>query len=244
MLIIFSTVSLWIIFFFNGCHQFMLCSAVSVWYFLTMNGGEGAPCGDSLWRLMRYHTGSVTFSSFFNGLLFIVKLLANLFSFSTNEDDSCLVATCLKCLSCIFIVFRLFLRYLNDGIYVQMAIRGEGYCSSAYKAYDIISENALKVTITAGISIFFTIMGILAITAAIAISAYFVVLKLTYFSTRIESPLIITFVSAVIAFLVSAVYLSMIDISAGSVLQCYLVDHERGNGKIRYANERDRKSVV
>ena len=131
----------------------------------------------------------------------------------------------LHCFHSVNISLFSFLRYLNDGIYVQMAIKGNGYCSSAYDAYDIISNNAIKVTLTAGISIFFTIMGIIAITAAIAISAYFVVLKLTYFSTRIESPLIITFVSGVIAFLVSAVYLSMIDISSVSVLQCYLVDH-------------------
>jgi hypothetical protein len=51
-------------------------------------------------------------------------------------------------------------------------------------------------------------------------------------------------VSAVIGFLVSAVYLSMIDISANSVLQCYLVDHERGNGRIRYANERIREIMM
>ena len=47
-------------------------------------------------------------------------------------------------------------------------------------------------------------------------------------------------VSGLLAFIVSAIYLSMIDISATSVLQCYLVDHEQGNGKIRFANDRVR----
>ena len=62
----------------------MLSSAVTIWYFITMNGGDGAPCGDSIWRLVRYHLGSVTFTSLANGFFFIIKLLANLFSFSTN----------------------------------------------------------------------------------------------------------------------------------------------------------------
>jgi hypothetical protein len=86
---------------------------------------------------------------------------------------------------CTYFLKDSFLRYLNDGTYVQIAINGQGYCTSAYKAFDIVADNALKVTITAGISIFFTIMGIIAITAAIAIGSYFAVLKLNYFAVRI-----------------------------------------------------------
>ena len=56
--------------------------------------------------------------------------------------------------------------------------------------------------------------------------------------------MIITFVSGVIAFLIAAIYLSMIDVSAGSVLQCYLIDHEKGRGKIRYANEKIREIMM
>lgn len=108
MLVIFLMVGLWLVFFCSGCNSFMLCSAVSVWYFNTLNGGEGSPCGDSLWRMIRYHLGTVTFSSLFNGFLFIIKLLANLFSFDTKEDDGCLVSTCLKCLGCLFCVFKLY----------------------------------------------------------------------------------------------------------------------------------------
>lgn len=154
------------------------------------------------------------------------------------------MSCCLKCLNLLFCVFRIFLRYLNDGTYVQVAINGQGYCASASKAFNITADNALKVTVTDGISIFFTIIGVVAISVGVAVSAYFAVLKLTYFSERVESPLIITFVSGIIAFLVSCVYLSMIDVASAAVLQCYLVDHERGNGKIRYANERIREIMM
>ena len=82
--IIFIVVGLWLIFFFNGCNHFMISSGSSVWYFVSMNGGDGAPCGDSLWRMVRFHIGSVTFTSFVNGFFFVIKMLANLFSFSTN----------------------------------------------------------------------------------------------------------------------------------------------------------------
>jgi hypothetical protein len=96
------------------------------------------------------------------------------------------------------------------------------------------------VTVTDGISIFFTLMGVLGISVGVAVAAYFAVLEMAYFNERIDSPLIVTFVSGVIAFLVSGLYLSMIDVASSSVLQCYLVDHQRGNGKIRFANDRVR----
>ena len=126
---------------------------------------------------------------------------------------------------------------MSDGAYVQMAITGQSYCPSTMKAFDLIMDNAIRVGITDGISIFFTIIGILAVTASISVAAYFSVLKIEYYEKRISSPFSVTFVSGLIAFVVASVYLSMIDISATSVLQCFLTDRERGRGKVCYASE-------
>jgi hypothetical protein len=105
--IVFIATSIWLIFFVHGCNQFLLCSAVSIWYFNNSSDATGAPCGDSIWRLLRYHLGSVTFAGVLNGMLFVIKILANLFSFDSQDDDGALVACCLKCLSYIFCVFKL-----------------------------------------------------------------------------------------------------------------------------------------
>jgi len=83
-IVVFLVVGLWLIFFFHGCNHYMLCSSVSVWYFNNVNGEGGSPCSDSIWRLCRYHTGTVVFASLFNGFFFVIKLLANLFSFDTK----------------------------------------------------------------------------------------------------------------------------------------------------------------
>jgi solute carrier family 44 (choline transporter-like protein), member 2/4/5 len=127
---------------------------------------------------------------------------------------------------------------LNDGTYVQIAINGKNFCTSAYKAYDVIADNVIKVSITGAISIIFTFLGIIAVTVIIATCAYFVVLYLPYYRDRIESPVAVTFVSGVIAFIVSGIYLSMIDVTSTSVLQCYFVDREHGKGRAQHAPER------
>lgn len=73
------------------------------------------------------------------------------------------------------------------------------------------------------------------ISAAVAVSTYFSVLEIPHYKERIESPLILTFVAGVIAFVISGIYLSMVDICSAGVLQCYLTDKDL-NGRVRYAN--------
>ena len=101
-----------------------------------------------------------------------------------------------------------------------------------------MADNALKVSITDAIAIFFSILGVIGITFGVAIIAYFVAVYLPYYQERIETPIAIAFVTGVIAFIISCVYLSMIDITSTSVLQCYMLDAELGKGRVRYANER------
>lgn len=118
-----------------------------------------------------------------------------------------------------------FLRFLNDGTYVQIAVEGTGYCGSTSKAYNILSDNATKIAITDGISIFFKFLGILGIGVGITVAAYFVCQKIEYLAKLLTNPLIVTIASGLIAFVVAGIYLSMIDLSAQSIIQCYFIDH-------------------
>jgi len=119
---------------------------------------------------------------------------------------------------------------------VQIAIAAQGYCTSTFKAFDLVANNAVKVSVTDSLSIFFTVLGVLGITLATSVGAYFAILYIPFYQVRINSAFIVTVVSGLISFVVSAIYLSMIDGSACAVLQCYLVDHERSLGKVRYGN--------
>jgi hypothetical protein len=72
----------WLIFFFHGCNHFIICSAVSIWYFNHESPHDlGSPFGDSLYRLLRFHPGSVAITSLVNGIFYIVKILAHILSF-------------------------------------------------------------------------------------------------------------------------------------------------------------------
>ena len=120
-------------------------------------------------------------TSLINGIFFVFKLLAHILNFEVKDEDSTLVSCFLKCLNALFCIFQCFLRFLSDGTYVQIAISARGYCYSTFRAFDLIADNVIKVSITDGLSIFFTIFGILGVTASVAVAAYFSVLRVPFY---------------------------------------------------------------
>ena len=124
---------------------------------------------------------------------------------------------------------------------MHTAVFGTNYCSSAYKAFNLVTDNIVKVAITDGVSIFFTVLGVIGITAAVTVGAYFACIRIQALASLLTNPVIITIGSGFIAFVVGCLYLSMIDISAQAALQSYLIDHEANGGKAKYAKNRLRE---
>jgi hypothetical protein len=97
----------WLVFFFHGCEYFILCSAVSIWYFNhEARSNMGSPFGDSIHRMLRYHPGSIAITALINGLLSTVSMIANLLSFEAGPDDTGIKLVCLKFLSFLFCIFK------------------------------------------------------------------------------------------------------------------------------------------
>lgn len=128
-----------------------------------------------------------------------------------------------------------FLRFLNEGTYVQIAVNGTGYCGSTMKAYSILADNATKIAITDGISTFFKLLGLLGIGIGITVAAYFTCQEVQYLAKLLTNPLIVTIVSGIIAFVVAGIYLSMIDLSSQSIIQCYFIDESHHDGHPKYS---------
>jgi choline transporter-like protein 2/4/5 len=114
---------------------------------------------------------------------------------------------------------------LNDGTYVQTAVTGKGYCRSTLKAYSIVADNLAKMSITDGISMFFTLLGVMGIGIGVTVGAYFACESIEYLAKLLTNPLIVTITAGLIGFVVAGVYLSLIDLSAQSIIQCYFIDH-------------------
>jgi hypothetical protein len=107
MVVIFLFCGFWLVFFFLGCNSFILCSAVSIWYFNHESAHDlGSPFGDSLTRLICYHPGTVAITALINCIFEVLRMIANLLSFEAGDEDTGCTALCLKCLNCLFCIFK------------------------------------------------------------------------------------------------------------------------------------------
>lgn len=144
------------------------------------------------------------------------------------------------------VIFHLFsvLRFLNSGTYVQIAVSGTNYCTSASRAYDIIEDNVTKLNVSDGISLFYKSLGTIGIGVGVTVAAYFCCQQITYLAEQLTTPLVVSIVSGLIAVTVAGVYLSLIDLSAQSIIQSFLIDQEHCNGYPRYARPQIRDMMI
>lgn len=128
------------------------------------------------------------------------------------------------------------IKFLNEGAYAQIAITGKGFYPSTMRSFSLLGSHIGKLGVTEGINIFFALLGVLSITVIVALATYFSVLYIPYYQDRIHNAFSITVVATIIAFIISVIYLSMIDVVAAAVMQCYLVDIQVNNGVEKYGS--------
>lgn len=91
---------------------------------------------------------------------------------------------------------------------------------------------------------FFTTLGVLGIGIGVTVCAYFACQEIEYLAKTLSSPIIVTLTAGIIGFVVAGIYLSLIDLTAQSIIQCYFIDHEFCNGFPRYAQPQFKEIIL
>ncbi|XP_049513385.1 LOW QUALITY PROTEIN: choline transporter-like protein 1 [Dermacentor silvarum] len=124
-----------------SCQEVVVAGAAADWYFHRGRcTGWSAQCA-SLWRLVRYHLGSVLLGSLLVALARVLRLACRLASRHCRRPGKaacCLCSCC--CVGCIAA-----LRFLNRNAFIMLAARGYSLCRAAQEAWQLLSRNALRV---------------------------------------------------------------------------------------------------
>lgn len=78
--------------------------------------------------------------------------------------------------------------------------------------------------INAGLISGFMVIGKAAMTCLIAVAAYYCVMKIEFFAVLIASPIAPTIICAIIAYVISSIFMSIFGCSANAIMHCFLVD--------------------
>lgn len=219
----------WISAFIMACNEFAVICAACTWYFSRKDipDDDGIP-GDSdvmkgFWWTYRYNMGTLAFGSF---ILTLVWIIRGIFEYigekihqasGGNKCTECLLCAIRCCLDC----FDRFIRYLNRNAYIYCAISSESFCPSALHSFLLILKNHAKFAFVEGIADGFMFLAKSFVAILTTLSGYALLGPMTGIKIDPVMPCVFIFC---FGYLVASQFISIFDVSANTILQCYLFD--------------------
>lgn len=182
--------------------------------------------------LLRYNFGSVAFGSFLLALIWFIILVfqyiqkkfekANEMSGTSNRIAKCLFASCNCCLQCC----HRFIKFLNKNAYVQVALNGNNFCTSAINGFLLNLKNRGSFIMTEGLGGVFMYLGKFFIAIGNCLAAELILLYYPDMKDKINSPIGPLALIFTASYIIASVFMSIFSITSISILQCFLTDVE------------------
>lgn len=205
--------------------QILIASAVSIWFFSTSKLLEPVVI-KSLHRVFRYHLGSVAFGSFIIAVIQFIRYLMKYFEKQAAAQKNRLLVLILKCVQCCIWCFEKCVQFLNKNAYIQIALLGHNFCTSAKKAFYLILRNALRFGTIAILGSAIHAIGFVCIMSGTTVVGYFIVRALH----EDVSPMIPIITYIAMSYVVAKLYMNVFGLAVDTSLQCFLACEEGGIG--------------
>jgi hypothetical protein len=219
--------------FFSGLNQVTISGAVATWYWTKDKRAlPSSPLLKSFGRALRYHLGSIALGA----LVIAVVQLIRVFIYSLQRQlrgaQNKAAKSILMCCQCCFSCIEKIVKFLNKNAYIEIAIYGKGFCTSAKNAFQILLRNAFRLVAIDGVAGFVLFLGRLFVASASGCGAYYWLHY--YYDVILQTPLNYTSASIVvimiIGFIVSGVFFFVFDMTIDTIFICFCEDCERNDG--------------
>jgi hypothetical protein len=215
--------------------EIIFAMSISKWYFArdkkkVGNGAVISSIVTSFW----YHSGTAAFGSLIVAIIQMIRAVIAYFQRKAEEMNSSLAKAVLCCFQCIVFCFEKLFKFINKNAYIQTAIFGSSFCTSAKEAYCLIMRNAARIiaiTYVSGGVVFVGKMFITTLTTGVAYFALDIELRDELYSAI--GPL---FFIALSAWFISGMFMGVFDMGIATILQCFVADEEMyGESQSMYA---------
>ena len=221
---------LWGISFNFSQETFSIAAMSSSWYFERTDKKNVSSFTVICWSFT-YHVGTLAFGSFLIAVLWLVQVILSYIYSKLKEvgaEDSS-AAFLVKCAGCFVACFERTLKYINKHAYIETALRNLDFCPAAAKCMEITTKNFIRFGVLLGITELFLFMGSLFITCLTTFLMNYVIQAYAdTYGIEVDTigPLLFIFVfTLTICVIFSYVY----EVSADSLLHCYILDEEDGH---------------
>jgi len=226
----------WFLEYMKAITQLVIALCVSKWYFSRDKSEIGTTTfTSSYWTAWRYHAGTAAVGSllvaivrFIRAVLSYVQKKAKAFD---NKCGQCILCCCQCCLSC----FENFLRFINKNAYIQTAMFGTSFCTSAKEAFFLILRNARRVASLSYVSALMIFVGRIFI-AFLTTGIAYIAMSRHIPETELNSPVGPAVMVFIIAIFVGDMFLDLFEMATETILQCFIADEEMFDGEGSYAD--------
>ena len=218
--------------------QFVYSSSACIWYFTSEKGTEDSVIKKSFKRGFRYHFGSLAFGAFIVALVrFIMVWLESIKkrveSTAGKKSESCCFKCVISCLQCCIGCIANIIEYINKHAYIQIALKGDSFCTAAWEGFALIVRNLGRFSTLAFIGSLFTAIGTIFISISSAIIGYFLITEVSYFSEKLNSCVLPVVVFLIIGLVLGLVTMSIFGISGDALMHSFLLDEELNKGQAK-----------
>jgi len=164
-----------------------IAGAVSQWYFYRNDEKDaassallkllGLPAVESLWYVMRYHLGTLSFGAFVIALAAMPRIILEYIDQQTKEaQESNPLLKCGMCVArCFLWCFHKCIKYLTSMTFINTAVTGETFCKSARTVFGIIWKDPIQLGLIKIATWALTMLMLLTVPLASMILSYFAI---------------------------------------------------------------------
>lgn len=221
----------WSVGFIEAMGQIITSHSVVSWYFADRR--QIIDSNQVLYSTVfcaRYHCGTAAMGSLVIAIIRMIRMTLEYIKMRLAYNSNSKIAKYVACyLSCIMNIFEKGIKFLNKHAYVQCAIFGTPFFTSAGRAYFLLVRNFGRLAAVTVVGDFVILVGKLSISLLCAGVGY--LYMKTYMRRELNGFVLPTLFIAFIAFYTATMFLGVLSATADTLLQACIVDEEMSIGK-------------
>jgi hypothetical protein len=207
--------------------QCTIAGAVGIWFFTQDKTKKPVgPVCKSFKNAVFWHTGSLAFGSLIIAIIVFVKWFMAWLQKQAEAQKNKVMACICKCLICVIWCFEKCVKFLNKNAYIQIALMGKNFCTSAKAAFWLILRNAARFLVVTMLShlVHFIAMGLIIVATTLA--GYFL-LQAMYEDVN---PILPVTCYVFIGWMTAKLFVGTFALSVDATLQCFIAAEEMKMG--------------
>ena len=223
---------LWILAFIQAAEFLSLSGAIASWYWRREKRFVlGMPVVRAFVRTAVFHLGTAAFGSLIVAIIQMLRLIFEKIQreLETASKGNRIVKGCGWYVRAVLWIIEKIIKFLNRQAYVQCAMYGTGFLTSAKNAFLLMIRNPIQMSITQSLSTAVLVLSKLAVSALTCLFTYGIAAKTTFLNTdqkEISNPIFLAAIAFIIGFAVASLFCVIIQCAIDTVLQCFLIEME------------------